>query len=225
MAITVQPSPHTPPACDEDLVHAQRLRHDIRQSLTIVMSLAAIVDKSLGRGPEVLERLEQIRRETEWMRQLVSDTEPEPTRREVLDAGELVAEAWCSAAATCTCSIQLVRDARTRVLVDREMFGRSVRNLMDNAVRAAGPSGKVVVRVCAEPTEVAVVVHDDGPGFGKIPRQQGLGLATVHGFVQTHDGRLEVQKADGGGTQMTLRIPRVLIPTQRSGEAVRRCGS
>lgn len=225
MAITFQPSPQTPEAYEEDTLQTQRLKHDIRQSLTIVMSLAAIVDKSLGRGPEVLERLEQIRKETEWMRQLVSHARPEADHNELLDAGDVVAEAWCSVAATCTCSIQLVRDARARVLVDRDAFGRSVRNLLDNAVRAAGPTGRVEVRVCAEPTEVAIVVRDDGPGFSKIPRQQGLGLVTVRVFAQDHQGRLEVEAPEGGGTQMTLRLPRVLIPSQRSGEAVRRCGS
>jgi signal transduction histidine kinase len=209
MSITVQSPAFTAHASGEDRLRKQRLLHDIRQSLTAVMSLAAIVEKSLDRGPEVLKRLDQIREEADWMTRLVSSAGPRARDDEVLDVGDVVAAAWSAVAATSSCAIQLVRDARACACVDRDELARSVRNLLDNAVRAAGDDGTVVVHVRAETDTVAVVVRDDGPGFGNIPGQQGLGLATVRRFAAENGAQLEVGNAPQGGAELTLRMTRV----------------
>ncbi len=223
MSLSVQS--HTPErgASSEDTLRKQRLLHDMRQSLTVVMSLAAVVDRSLDRGPEVLKRLEQMRAEVAWMTRLVSGAAPRAADTQVLDVGDVVSEAWCSAAATCGCAVQLVRDARAWVSVDRDDLERAVRNLLDNAVRAAGDEGVVVVHVRVEPEDVAVVVCDSGPGFGKIPTQQGLGLVTVRRFAAAHAGRLDVGRSLLGGAEMVLRLPRVPAGV-RPSDGGRRCG-
>jgi signal transduction histidine kinase len=223
MSLSVQSPAPTLGASSEDKLRKQRLLHDIRQSLTAVMSLAAVVEKSLDRGPEVLKRLDQMRTEAEWMTRLVSSAAPRATDVRVLDVGDVVAEAWASAASTCSCAIQLVRDARACACVDPDDLQRSVRNLLDNAVRAAGEDGTVVVQVRVEPDTIAVVVRDSGPGFGNIPAQQGLGLTTVRRFAAENAGRLDVEQALLGGAELTLRLPRIiqLPPSFDGGD---RCG-
>lgn len=181
----------------------------MRQSLTAVMTLAAIVNKSLDRGPEVLRRLDQIRTETDWMIRLISSAGPRATDVEALDVGDVVAEAWAAAAGTTACAVRLVRDARACAAVDRDGLARAVRNLLHNAVRAAGEDGAVVVEVRVEHDTVAVVVRDDGPGFGNIPTQHGLGLVTVRRFAEEHDGTLDLVAAPSGGAELTLRVPRL----------------
>lgn len=208
----------------EEKLRKQRLHHDIRQSLTAVMSLAAVVEKTLDRGPEVLKRLDQMRTEAEWMTRLVSSAAPRAVDAQVIDVGDVVAEAWCSTAATCSVAIQLVRDAHACACVDPDDLERSVRNLIDNAVRAAGDEGTVVVQVRVEPDDVAVVVRDSGPGFGKIPAQQGLGLVTVRRFAAENAGRLDVDQALLGGAELTLRLPRV-DPLACEVDGGTRCGS
>lgn len=224
MSITVQSSALMSGASSEGELRKQRLIHDIRQSLTAVMSLAAIVEKTLDRGPEVLKRLDQIRDEADWMARLISSAGPRAGDSQVLDVGDVVAEAWSAVAATSTCAIRLVRDARACACVDRDDLARSVRNLLDNAVRAAGDDGAVVVHVRVEADTVAVVVRDDGPGFGKIPTQQGLGLVTVRRFAAENDASLEIAHVPRGGAELTLRLPRVqpLLCTSRRES---RCGS
>jgi Histidine kinase-, DNA gyrase B-, and HSP90-like ATPase len=44
-----------------------------------------------------------------------------------------------------------------------------VRNMLDNAVRAAGPGGTVLVRAYTEGPDAVVEVHDSGPGFAATP--------------------------------------------------------
>ena len=186
----------------------QRLRHDLRQSLGAVMSLVAIVEHDLTRMPEVLKRLDQIRTETEWMSTLVSAAGPHATDLAVVDVGDVVAEVWNSAAATARCDLQLVRDAAAFAVVDPVGLSRSVRNMVDNAVRAAGPGGRVTVQVRVGYDEVSVEVQDSGPGFGRVPAQEGLGLVTVHRFVAGCGGRLEVDRSPLGGAELALRLPR-----------------
>jgi signal transduction histidine kinase len=192
----------------------QRLRHDLRQSLGAVMSLVAIVEHDLTRAPEVLRRLDQIRTETEWMSTLVASAGPRAEDLQVVDVGEVASEVWNSAAATGRCTLQLVRDAAAFAVVDPVDLSRSLRNLVDNAVRAAGPGGRVVVQVGTEGDEVVVVVRDSGPGFGNVATQEGLGLVTVRRFVAGSGGRLEVGRSSLGGAKLVLRLPRVMVTTE-----------
>lgn len=223
MSLSVQSYAPTTGASSEEKLRKQRLLHDVRQSLTVVMSLAAVVEKTLDRGPEVLKRLDQMRSEAEWMTRLVSSAAPRAVDAQVLDVGDVVADAWCATASTCECAIQLVRDAHARARVDRDELERSVRNLLDNAVRAAGDAGTVVVQVRVEPEEVAIVVRDSGPGFGNIPPQQGLGLLTVRRFAAENAGRLDVGQALPNGAEVTLHLPREQGSTPLPAGGVR-CG-
>lgn len=212
MSTAVHPDTASAGRPEEDRLQTQRLNHDVRQSLAAVMSLVAVVDHNLGRGPEVLRRLDQIRHETEVMIELVSrggrPAEGAQPGSQPLDVGDVVTDVWESAAATSDCRVRLVRDAGARAAVDEVDLRRAVRNLLDNAVRAAGHAGAVVVHVRTEPRWVAVAVGDDGPGFGKVPTQHGLGLVTVRRFAHRSGGSLEVRVSRLGGAELVLRLPR-----------------
>jgi two-component system sensor histidine kinase MprB len=96
---------------------------------------------------------------------------------------------------------------------------RAVGNLLDNAVKWSPPHGTVEVTV----RDGEVRVRDHGPGideadlpfvFDRFYRAKtarslpgsGLGLAIVRKVAQTHGGVVWAEPADGGGTQMTLRL-------------------
>ena len=185
----------------------QRLSHDLRQSLATVMTLAALVGQDLSRVPEVLRRLDQIRGEAEWMTHMVAGDGPRASDVQVVDVGAVVERAWSAVAATTPCRMRVLRDADVCAIADPIDLTRAVRNLLDNAVRAAGPEGLVEVEVLAE-ADVLVVVRDSGPGFGNIPSQQGLGLVTVRRFAASCGGRLDAQNAPRGGAELRLRLPR-----------------
>jgi two-component system sensor histidine kinase MprB len=98
---------------------------------------------------------------------------------------------------------------------------RAIGNLLDNAAQWTPPGTGVEVRVA----DGEVVVRDHGPGiadedlpyvFDRFYRARGarglsgsgLGLAIVRKVAEAHGGEVVAERADGGGTRMTLRLPR-----------------
>jgi signal transduction histidine kinase len=98
------------------------------------------------------------------------------------------------------------------VLVDPVGLRRSVRNIIENAVRAVGTHGSVEIRVRRSGAEALLEVADSGPGFGKLAPQQGLGLLTVRRFVEQSSGRFAVSTSRLGGALVSLRLPAVQRP-------------
>lgn len=91
---------------------------------------------------------------------------------------------------------------------------RALRNVLENAFRAAGPGGHVRVRVAAEIGAAVVQVDDDGPGFGAGPAGLGsLGLSIVRDALDSCGGWLEVSTSDLGGGRVRLHLPAPLQPS------------
>jgi signal transduction histidine kinase len=94
-------------------------------------------------------------------------------------------------------------------------------NLVRNAAEAAGPGGRVVVRVVEEPFQARVEVEDSGPGIGEAAaarlfepffttkdRGTGLGLAVSRAIARAHGGDVTGESRREGGARFTLRLPR-----------------
>jgi len=96
---------------------------------------------------------------------------------------------------------------------------RAIGNLLDNAAKWSPPGGSVEVHV----GDGEVTVRDHGPGIDEADRPyvfdrfyrapaargqpgSGLGLAIVKQVAETHGGTVAAEPADGGGTQMRLRL-------------------
>ena len=106
-----------------------------------------------------------------------------------------------------------------------EELERLVAELVKNACEGSGArrAARVSVRVdaCSDPGAVAIRVVDDGPGFPvhvleatptafvtTKPSGSGLGLYTVDRVVAANGGSLSLENAPGGGSAVTLRLPR-----------------
>jgi two-component system, OmpR family, sensor histidine kinase MprB len=96
---------------------------------------------------------------------------------------------------------------------------RAIGNILDNAAKWSPPGGEVDVSV----EDGTVVVRDRGPGidaddlphvFDRFYRSSsartmpgsGLGLAIVRQVAQAHGGDVLAERAEGGGTRITLRV-------------------
>lgn len=182
-----------------------RLEHDVRQSLCAMSAILDVLRHDPLGQPQVLSRLELIRRESDWMAQVLAETTPDD--RSPIDVGEVVESTWRVVAGEAPCTVRLVRDPVPTTLANPVQLGRAVRNLLDNAVRAAGADGAVEVRVHSRGPGLLVEVADSGPGFGRIPQQHGRGLATVRQVVAQLGGVLGVGRDALGGARMTMELP------------------
>lgn len=191
--------------------------HELRTPLT---ALEGYLERAARGGPTAAEDLDDARRIARGMARLVGDLldlsrlEAHPSLElHILDPAEL--------------AVRVARefpgvtiDARPlpEVLADPNRLEQVFRNLLGNAVRAAGGPG-VALRTGEGAGEVRLVVADSGPGlpdevrsrlFQKFvrgtPGGNGLGLAIVHRLVTEHGGRVEVQTGPGG-TIFTVVLP------------------
>jgi two-component system OmpR family sensor kinase len=105
---------------------------------------------------------------------------------------------------------------------DPDAIARIIRNLLENAVAAAGPAGHVRLRVAKDGREARLSVEDDGPGVPATERERifdrfvrlapggptgsGLGLAIARRIARQHQGDLTCDEVERGA-RFTLRLP------------------
>ncbi|HTT49928.1 MAG TPA: ATP-binding protein [Streptosporangiaceae bacterium] len=98
-----------------------------------------------------------------------------------------------------------------RVLASPVLLWRVLTNVVDNAARAAGPSGRVEVtvgRLAKPPPRAVIEVLDNGPGFGNGPAGAAtLGLGVVTTLLESCGGSMEIRAPDAGGAQVRIVIP------------------
>jgi signal transduction histidine kinase/CheY-like chemotaxis protein len=133
-------------------------------------------------------------------------------------------------------TLQLEKRVFTVTFDEAKMQQAFVR-ILENAVEAVGPDGRITVRTLnqtfAEPVVsssirlaaghyVSVEISDNGCGIPvaalprvfepffttkKDPRHRGLGLAWVYGIVTNHGGVVDVSSRGEGGTSVRLFLP------------------
>lgn len=122
----------------------------------------------------------------------------EPVSLSVRDVAERIVVLSDEAAET---SVVLRPGTQAWLRVDESVLWRILRNVVDNAVRAAGPSGRVEVDVTSVDGQVAIEVSDDGLGFGNGSSGWATrGLNIVTGLVAACGGTFDVRARLPRGT-------------------------
>ncbi|MCA9872986.1 MAG: GAF domain-containing protein [Anaerolineales bacterium] len=110
------------------------------------------------------------------------------------------------------------------ILADENRLYHMVLNLVDNAVKYSPRSTEVGVLVDYMDEALSIRVQDDGPGIpeedlpyvfdkyfrgtaAKMQPGSGLGLSSVMGIAQAHDGTVQVENRPEGGTVFTITLP------------------
>ena len=202
----------------------ERLRtvlHETRQPVATVLALAEAARGLPGTSPGVRDYLDLIIEQVQEVSSAawsvlgrgraddVSESEP-------VDVDEVLDSVLAAYSRTWTGT--LVRRGHSgRVWTNgcRPAIRRCLVNVVDNAVRAAGPAGEVVVTVLRGADSVRIVVEDDGPGFGGVPGGAGIGLSVTRRELQDIGGSLSPGLPSGlGGGRVAISLP------LRSGDAV-----
>ncbi|HJX26390.1 MAG TPA: ATP-binding protein, partial [Thermoanaerobaculia bacterium] len=117
--------------------------------------------------------------------------------------------------------LDLEMDGALPTRFDPKLLQRALRNILDNALRAAGAGGgHVLVRVGRDNGFARIAVLDDGPGVRpeNLPRifdpyfsthdtGTGLGLPIARRVVEEHGGNITARNRAEGGLEVAITLP------------------
>jgi signal transduction histidine kinase len=240
----------------EQLRHADRLTtvgklaagiaHELGTPLNVVGGRAQMIVSGDAEGQEaaVCARivLEQTRRMTSIVRQLLDFSRARTTKKTRTDAKAVVGQ-----------TVELLRamaskrgadldidlgDAPLPANLDTALIQQALTNVIVNAIQAVGREGAVRVRLrherarppgaAADVDCVRVDVRDNGTGMDTATKARifepffttkdvgegtGLGLSVSFGIVRDHGGWIDVESAPGQGATFSLYLP-VAMPAE-----------
>src|SRR5690606_27666710 len=149
------------------------------------------------------------------------DAQLSRTPFEPIDIGRLVGQVVRAQAMREThpqVRLTYARPPRGTALVtgDPQKLARVIENLIDNARSFSPEGGRVRIAVESGPTEIAILVDDEGPGVPESEREaifrrfhsvrpegedfgrhSGLGLAIARSILEGHNGTVRVENRPG----------------------------
>ena len=192
------------------------IRHDIQHQLGLIIQLCGIVSLADDVGRSSRARTEQILDELRWLDLLLQaydgidprfDGRPPGQRLERVRVDTMTG-AMVAGLRLATKTRMTLEAAVAWAYVEPLALWRTLRNVLDNAVRATGPRGHVHVQVTSSDGWTVAQIDDDGPGFGGgAGGRERLGLRIVRNFAAEHQGRLEVGGGTLGGGCVRLVLP------------------
>jgi signal transduction histidine kinase len=207
--------------------------HELRSPLaTLTAALEVIEADTTGQAWHELRAVMET--ETDRMRQLVEDllllAKADDTgirmRQTDVDLDDLVA-AEIQRLRSSMPKLKVSGDVRpVRVVGDPARLGQVLRNLVDNAARAAHTTVRLTT---AEKDGSAIItVEDDGDGIPEADRQRvferfvrldtsrsrasggsGLGLSIAREITRAHHGTITLAPSNTGGTTATVTLPNI----------------
>lgn len=205
----------------------QQLRetcHDMRQPIANVLALTAAVLTEPTLSAVARDRLKQIVGQAEWLADMTQAFVHEVNRGEsdtsetefavpedapvCSDVVSVVEEIVAAGSPAWPCHVKVASPGEpVRCKLHPVLLRRIVSNVLDNATRAAGAFGLVIIEIRRHDGLVTLVVEDSGPGFGNIPSGAGLGLSAVARHIVRHGGTMECGRGAGGGARVSFYLP------------------
>lgn len=215
--------------------YVQSLTHEMKSPLAAIRGAAELLQEPMAdadRAHFARSILEQQERLTETIDKLLALAEVEQhgwlQTRAPIALPELLQQTVAAAQVRAQAAgVEVRTDAVADLSIqgDAYLLRQALNNLVDNAV-AFSPSGtEVVLQAQVEDGGVRLQVADRGAGIpdyardrvferfyslarpGSGRRSSGLGLPFVQEVARLHDGRVQLQARDGGGTVASLWLP------------------
>jgi signal transduction histidine kinase len=195
-----------------------QLLHDVRGTVGAILLLGAAAEHEVADRDVVARRLREIMSQTRWLVSLLESQWDDDAPRPV-DVAQAVHDCAERVRLQSHAAIVVESEGAVEVTVPPVGLQRAVTNVVANAARAAGPAGNVLVRTHESDRDVVVEVLDDGPGFGQVPIEHGLGLGITRDAMAAAGGAIEIEDRPDGGTRVCLRLPRHVIVLEPRGGA------
>ncbi|MBI5016864.1 MAG: response regulator [Deltaproteobacteria bacterium] len=207
---------------------AEGVAHEVRNPMVTIGGFARRIREKLPPGDPLRDYADHIIKEVERLETMVEEIVRFKTLLispyETVDLRALSDEVLAGRArALEDAGVEVVRHYDPQVPVI-EADGGNLRvaldNVVQNAVEAMEPGGRLTVEITAEGEWVRLEFADTGRGIPKsaIPSVfdpfytskmagAGMGLTMVHRIVTRHGGEVDIASDEGQGTRVTLRLP------------------
>lgn len=214
---------------------AAGLAHEIRNPLSAIQLLAALLRRNVSDRPDGLQLIDKIVSSADTMEAIVADVltfgrprEPNPARIELENLLKETVQLASAKIAKTNVNVEISRYfAGVELVTDEIMLQQALLNLLINAIEASAEAEMSdtdrVVRIgLAEvhPDRVTITVSDSGPGiqpdlmdhifnpfFTTKDYGTGLGLAIVHQIAEVLGGNVQAANRNGGGAVFSLSLP------------------
>lgn len=225
------------------------LSHDLRTPLTVLFGQVEILTLDLAaEGSPQARQASEIRQHVLRLTRLVNNlldmarlqTGGFNLKREWLTLEETIGSALATLEPGSKGQpVQLeMADPLALVHIDGPLFERVLINLLENAMKYAGPTAQIGIRARTRPGELEMEVWDSGPGlpagqeqslFAKFTRGNresaipgvGLGLAICQAIVEVHGGVITAHQRPQGGASFRIILPQAPLPDlAETGEAL-----
>jgi len=216
------------------------LSHDLRTPLTVLFGQAEILTLDLASehspyAPQASAMREQTLNTIRLVNNLLDMARLQSggfhLKREWMALDELVASTLRQLSALLAGrTIALDLPSMLLMDVDGPLMERVLSNLLENALKYAGPAANIGIRATQSSAQrLMLEVWDDGPGiasgqeqliFEKFSRGNkesavpgvGLGLAICQAIVTLHDGTIHAENRQQGGARFIISLPLTLPP-------------
>lgn len=219
---------------------AAGLAHQLRTPLATALLYAGNLTRAQLPEPDrqrFAERVQDRLRDLERMIQdMLTFVRGAPAARDAVDIAALlreVAQVMEPQTQADGVSLEVHVDCGTaHVLGHREALAGALLNLLENALQACAPGGRVRLEGDASDAAITVRVRDSGAGMDESVRSRlfepffttrsegtGLGLAIVRTVVQSHGGEIGVRSSPGQGSVFEVVLPRCEEGQAKGGRA------
>jgi signal transduction histidine kinase len=203
--------------------------HEINNPLGVITGRVQLLLRD-EHDPERRRELAIIHTQALRIREMIADlmffARPPAPQRRTCDAGAIVDAAVAGLSPKPeTLRVSLSRVGTTapvEISVDAEQWQAALRAVIDNALNAAEPGGKIEVELRASTEAVEFIVRDDGPGIPadvrphlfdpfysgrEAGRGLGMGLPKAWRIVTEHGGTVAVESTSPRGATFVIRLP------------------
>ena len=205
--------------------------HEISQPVAAVRVFAENGERLLSAGRteeargnfnQIIELTERIGRITSELRRFARRDAAEPRNfpLEIAIDGALLLLRARVARSGATLATPLAEDCAMEVRAEPVRLEQVLVNLLQNALDAAGPAGRIELSVVSDARFCRLSVKDDGPGLSPEAKERlfqpfattksdglGLGLVISRGIMRSLGGDLSLGTGDEGA-EFIMRIPR-----------------
>ena len=206
--------------------------HQLRTPITVARGHTELIRDAAASSNEVardagivLEELKRLSRTCDRMLALASAEHPGFLMLAPVDLDELISEAAARWTEITEREWEVSAEARGTLVADRERLDAALDAMIENAVKATAPGGRIGLETRASGSLAIVAVADSGHGidpkdherifdrFARLPDGNGrmnggtgLGLPMVKAITEAHGGTIAVISRPGRGTRLELRF-------------------